>query len=529
MPGADRLVHDLEARVRPLEVELAGAWWEANTHSSPEADRRRAELELAHRELLADPDLYAELGAARAEADGDPFVARQVELMYDACTPNQVPEHLRRRIVELETTADSVFANFRGTIADRSVDDNQIIEILRRSDDATQRRAAWEASKQVGAEVAPTVRELARARNEAARALGHRDHFALALATSELDEGRLFATLDAVDRATGDLFAQWKAGVDAGLATRFGCRADELAPWHYDDPFLQEPPLAGAVDLDDVFAELDLEALTTRTYDGLGLELRPVLARSDLYGRAGKSQHAFCIDIDREGDVRVLCNLRPTARWMDTMLHEFGHAAYDANLRRDVPWLLRVAAHPITTEAVAMLMGRQHRDADWLREIAQLAPSDVTALAPRLAGARRAALLTFARWVLVMTTFERSLYADPDADLDARWWDLVERFQLVRRPAGRSAPDWAAKIHLAVAPVYYQNYLLGELLASQLNGTLHARAGGIVERPEAGAWLARELFGPGSTMRWDRLVERATGAPLSPAAFASQLVGDGRA
>ena len=97
---------------------------------------------------------------------------------------------------------------------------------------------------------------------------------------------------------------------------------------------------------------------------------------------------------------------------------------------------------------------------------------------------QRAALLVFARWVLVMTTFERGLYADPDADHDARWWDLVERFQLVRRAPGRRAPDWAAKIHFAVAPVYYQNYLYGELFASQLDATLGARTDGLVDRRE---------------------------------------------
>ena len=83
-----------------------------------------------------------------------------------------------------------------------------------------------------------------------------------------------------------------------------------------------------------------------------------------------------------------------------------------------------------------------------------------------------------------MTHFERGLYADPDADHDTAWWDLVERFQLLTRPDGRHAPDWAAKIHVALAPVYYQNYLLGELVASQLQATLFDRFGGIVGRPD---------------------------------------------
>ena len=310
------------------------------------------------------------------------------------------------------------------------------------------------------------------------------------------------------------------------LATRFGCAPADLRPWHYDDPFFQSPPAEGAIAIDHFFVDADLEALTLRTYDGLGLDLRPVLEHSDLYARDGKSQHAFCIDIDRSGDVRVLCNVEPSERWMDTMLHEFGHAIYDRECDTTLPWLVRGAAHALTTEGIAMLMGRLPRDPQWLRDVAAVDEDAVATIASALADARRAALLVFARWVLVMTNFERSLYADPDADLDTLWWDLVERYQLVRRPEGRQAPDWAAKIHLAAAPVYYQNYLYGELFASQLEATLAARTDGLVDRREAGELLRREVFAPGASLRWDELVTRATGEPLSADHLARQLVRD---
>ena len=84
-------------------------------------------------------------------------------------------------------------------------------------------------------------------------------------------------------------------------------------------------------DMDRFFRDKDLEELTRKTYDNMGLEVRDVLARSDLYERAGKNQHGFCLSVGREYpyDVRVLANVRPDSYWMDTMLHEFGHAVYD--------------------------------------------------------------------------------------------------------------------------------------------------------------------------------------------------------
>jgi peptidyl-dipeptidase A len=170
-----------------------------------------------------------------------------------------------------------------------------------------------------------------------------------------------------------------------------------------------------------------------------------------------------------------------------------------------------------------MLFGRLHRDAGWLDVVARLDPAELARLRPALERSQRAALLVFARWVLVMTTFERELYADPDAEHDARWWELVERYQLVRRPAERHAPDWAAKIHFAAAPVYYQNYLYGEMVASQLDATLYDRTGGLVDRAEAGAYLVERFFRPAASMRWDELVRHATGESLTARHFARQL------
>ena len=77
-------------------------------------------------------------------------------------------------------------------------------------------------------------------------------------------------------------------------------------------------------------------------------------------------------------------------------------------------------------------------------------------------------MLVFSRWAQVMYRFEKSMYENPDQDLNNLWWEMVEKYQLVKKPEGRNMPDWATKIHIALYPCYYHNYLLGEMLASQL-------------------------------------------------------------
>jgi peptidyl-dipeptidase A len=122
--------------------------------------------------------------------------------------------------------------------------------------------------------------------------------------------------------------------------------------------------------------------------------------------------------------------------------------------------------------------------------------------------------------------FERQLYADPEQDLDGLWWQLVEKYQLLRRPEGRQAPDWAAKIHIALVPVYYQNYQLGHLVAAQLRHHLEAAAGGLVGRREAGEWLIRQVFRPGARLSWQEHERQATGEPLDPRYFVASLAGE---
>jgi len=140
--------------------------------------------------------------------------------------------------------------------------------------------------------------------------------------------------------------------------------------------------------------------------------------------------------------------------------------------------------------------------------------------------------IIFARWDMVMYDFEKQLYANPDQDLNSLWWDTVEKYQLVKRPPGRDEPDWAAKIHFAVAPCYYHNYMLGELLASQLHhhivhNILKLESDenvSYVGQSKAGDFLTEKVFEAGALYHWNEMIERATGQPLTPKYFVAQFV-----
>jgi peptidyl-dipeptidase A len=256
------------------------------------------------------------------------------------------------------------------------------------------------------------------------------------------------------------------------------------------------------------------------------MEVRDILERSDLYARSGKNQHAFCLDLDREGDIRTLNNLEPNHRWSQTLLHELGHAVYDKHIDPSLPWLLRRPPHTLSTEAIALMMGALTFDREWLIQVAEAPAAEAERLSRAARQRERAERLIFTRWCLVMTHFERALYEDPERPLDHLWWDLVERFQELRRPDGREAPDWAAKYHVALAPVYYQNYELGHLVTAQLQERLRQAVGGLTGRPKAGEWLRERFFRPGARQDWSHHVAAAAGEPLNPQYFVRAVSGE---
>lgn len=521
-------ITDFAKRMAPVEKATDEAWWNLATTGTDEAREEFVRAGKEYNRLFSDQHEYRKL-TSWYEERGDlesPLLRRQVEVLFRTFAERQGDAEILGRIEELEAGANAVFGNHRSVVRGKKLGENEIRELLRISEDQDLRREAWEASKSVGREVEGTVRDLARLRNQLAREQGYENYYARSLELQEIEAGELAGIMGELESATDTPFKEMKRDIDAKLKEKFG--VDDIMPWHLSGTFFHRAPDIAEVDLDRYFEEKELEYLTRRTFDALGLDVRGVISKSDLYEREGKSQHAFCARMGREYpyDVRVLANVKPDAYWMDAMLHEFGHAVYDRHVNPRLPYLLRTFAHANTTEAIALMMGALVDDPGWLRSIARVEKDRLDEDHTKLALHRRADKMTLTRFVLVMYHFEQALYADPDDEgLNSVWWDLVERFLFVDRPPERDEPDWAAVIHIAVAPVYYHNYMLGELISAQLRNYLesHITHGPFYENEVAGRYLLESFFGPGARENWRDTVLRATGEPLNPEYFVKSL------
>ena len=528
---AQQFIKSHEDKIRPLERAASLAWWNANISGKDEDFTAKEEAQNRLDAALTDRDRFAKLKALKDTSLDDPILGRQIDVLYLTYLEKQVDPNLLQKITAKANAIEKAFNVCRARVDGKEMTDSEVRKVLKESDDSVRRKAVWEASKDVGSVVEQDLKELVKLRNQAARALGFNDFHALQLSLNEQSQEQVIKLFDDLDELTREPFLASKREIDARLARRYGIRALDMNPWHYHDPFFQEPPAVFEVNLDSAYAQADILQLCRSFYGGIGLPIEDVLAHSDLYEKPGKSPHAFCTDIDRQGDVRVLANIVPNEYWMGTMLHELGHSVYSSkNIPRSVPYVLRGESHILTTEGVAMMFERFSKDADWLQAMG-VRLEDPKAFDETGTKMLRNRLLIFSRWCQVMLRFEKAMYADPDQDLNRLWWDLVEKYQGVRRPEGRNAPDYATKIHIVSAPCYYHNYMMGQLFASQVHHTIAREVlGGVVPakasyvgRRQVGEYLKEKVFAPAKTLPWDELTRHATGARLNPKAFAADF------
>lgn len=518
------LLKEYQKQYAALALESTHAYWKASISGAEEDFQHAAEKSLAISTYHSDPARYAAFKKTYAAGKNSlsPIDARAAELALLAFESSQLPHDLLKQMTDLASELEQVFQTHRSEINGVPFTNNELLEKLRTERNSEERYAAWDGLKQVGEKVNERIVELTRVRNRAAQTLGFANYWEMSVHYQEYEAKDLLAIFEELDATTRPLFTEMKREMDAELSAKFGIPVSELRPWHYDNPFFQQAPPSSEIDPNVFYEKKTSEEIATISqnyFAAIGLPVDSIMARSSLYEQEGKSQHAFSIDMDRLGDSRILCNLKPTAEWMDTQLHELAHSLYSLHHDFSLPFNLRDPAHIFTTEGVAMLFGALARQPQWMVKYAGVPESQALAATAALKKQRVREQLIFCRWTLVMLHFEREMYQNPEQDLKTLWWDIVEKYQLMQRPPERHQGDWAAKTHFVVAPVYYHNYMLGELYAAQLRAALAEK----LETPELGEYFKTKIFAPGATMRWKDFVNETTGKPLSSEAFAKEL------
>ncbi len=289
------------------------------------------------------------------------------------------------------------------------------------------------------------------------------------------------------------------------------------------------------------------DAIPIAKQEALGRELMEALGFNFAQGRIDTSVHPFCGGVP--GDVRLTTRYRED-RFTDSLygvLHETGHALYEMGLPAEwrglpVADARGMTAHESQSLLVEMQLALSRPFLTFLVPKLQAAFGvsgeawSVENLARSLTRVERSFIrvnadeVTYPLHVMLRYELESAMIAGQleSADLPDAWNEGFRRYFGLTPPT--LADGCLQDIHWPEGMFgYFPTYSLGAMLAAQLFARFKTTHPGWEEDVSRGhftpliTWLGEVLHSKASSLTTPELIESATGAPLSTAAFRAHL------
>lgn len=521
------------------------AQWAAATDVTPEHDAAAEAAGKAYAAFNGNPALINEgRELLKHQSELNEITVRELKqlLLNAAEGPMTNPELVAKRVAA-ETKQASLMNSFEFKLNGQKISANQIDNTLEKSTDLAERKAVWEASKEIGPALKPNLVTLRDLRNGVAKEMQYPDYFSLEVAAYGISTDEMLKMLDNWMATLRPLYLQLHTWAKYKLAEKFHQPVPKKIPAHWiNNRWAQEwPGLVEAANIDKYFEGRKPEWIARTAeqfYTGLGFPPLPqsFWEKSDLYpvppdSKRKKNTHAYCYHIDLENDIRSLQSIEPNSRWFFTAHHELGHGHYfQAYSRPEVPYLLRTGAAPGFHEGIGELIALASSQVPYLQSRGVLPlefDADKTAFLLDDALARSIPFIYFSCGT--MPHWEADIYAHnlPPDEWNARWWKYVSDFQGIEppEPRGENFCDAATKTHINDTPAYYYNYAFATVFKFQLHDYI---ARHILHQPpqscnyannqEVGAWL-NNILKKGGTEDWRKVLKEATGEDISTRAM----------
>ena len=486
---ADRFLALANSGYQALYRVNSEAQWLAVTDVTPEHDAAAEATGKAYAAFNGNPAIISEARELLThQKELTELTTRQLKqlLLNAAEGPMTNPDLVAKRVAA-ETKQASLMNGFQFKLNGQKTTANQIDDKLEKSTDLAERKAVWEASKEIGPALKDNLVVLRDLRNGVAKEMKYPDYFALEVAASGMTTDEMLKMLENWMATLRPLYLQLHTWAKYKLAEKYHQPVPRKIPAHWiNNRWAQEwPGLVEAANIDKYFEGRKPEWIiktAEQFYTGLGFASLPqsFWEKSDLYpvppdSKRKKNTHASCWHIDLENDIRSLQSIEPNARWFFTAHHELGHGYYfKAYTRPEVPYLLRLGAAPGFHEGVGELISLASSQVPYLQSRGVLPlefDADKTAFLLDDALARSIPFIYFSCGV--MPHWEADIYAHnlPADQWNARWWKYVSDFQGIAPPSPRGEEfcDAATKTHINDNPAYYYNYAFATVFKFQLH------------------------------------------------------------
>ena len=485
---------ELEGRLEEVDVEYGKTLWKKYLRE-PHGDLD--EIEHKRSEIILNDD-YFRVVKDWASRVKDKFLAKRVQVVKRLLLGERV--EALPDVFALRNRTNEEHIKFRPVVMGKEMDRTDVREMLRKDPDRSKRKSAWESSAELSRKIENDVKRLMKKRNQNARELGYKTYVDYSLTLDMINKNELLKLYKELDRWSKPSFHAILEEIKEKL------QIEHLEPWDISfaiDQFV-EPP-------DEYFPKDQIIPKIKELVEswGVNTEKLPILIK-----QADIPFGGLCFFIRIPKDIRIVSNPRDGHRFYVTLFHEYGHALHGSFVKQ-VHYALKLDVGCFN-EGMATILQHFTSDPDWLRMNTSLTNEEIT----RFVKATKASLLLRLRSLTALSIFEFLAYEDPEQDLNRLWSRTQAKYLFVSE---NETPQWAAQSIYTTHPIYFQNYILAEMIAAQTIQYLKEKYGQLLNKPKIAEFLIQNYYGPGSSVDWPEKVKRATGRKLGAEALVQQL------
>src|SRR5438876_12146579 len=274
---ADRFLKLTNAGYQALFRVNSEAQWLAVTDVTPGHDAAVEATGKAYAAFNGNPAIITEArDLLTHEKELTPLSVRQLKqlLLNAAEGPMTNPDLVTKR-VQAETKQASILNSFEFKLNGQKITANDIDNKLEKSSDLTERKAVWEASKEIGPKLKPNLVILRDLRNGVAKEMKYPDYFSLEVAAYGMTTDVMLKMRDDWMATLRPLYLQLHTWAKYKLAEKYHQPVPKKIPAHWiNNRWSQEwPDLVEAANIDKYFEGRKSEWIiktAEQFYTGLG-------------------------------------------------------------------------------------------------------------------------------------------------------------------------------------------------------------------------------------------------------------------
>jgi oligoendopeptidase F len=322
------------------------------------------------------------------------------------------------------------------------------------------------------------------------------------------------------------MFDSWKEEVNSVLPLMKEIRSSfgeeiigdsRVMPW--DVTFISgkiAPELNQYVNMADYHNPI-IELFSMFSFDITGMNIT-----YDIFPRKNKSEWGYNFPVEAGVDSRILTNVKDRYFEFGVLLHETGHAVHSFTTD-PAETILNMGISDIVSEGVANLFGGFVNHKAFYSQFFGDNLDEAGKNFKRLKLWNRANQLRSVSRIL----FDQALYRNRMKNIDDIHQLLWQtNMEVLGEQPYANQPLWANTIHYTTHPIYFHNYLLGDLMCDMLKQVFQDREGvsDITDKPELfGRLILDQVIGVSGMYPFPELFRRISGEDISLKYLSQQL------